>query len=63
MNSPILVDHKKYGKGLLITTNQTEDKNTRIFIVWQDIERSDVICGWYIFNETDFIKVKNKCTF
>ena len=60
MNKPVLVDHKEHGKGLLITTNQTEDENTRLFIVWQDVERAGVICGWYVFSEADFIKEENK---
>jgi hypothetical protein len=55
-NKPVLVDHKEYGKGLAINTSQAEDKSTRIFIVWQDTERAGVVCGWYVFDETDFIK-------
>lgn len=55
-NRPVLVDHKEHGKGLLITTSQTEDGNTRLFIVWQDVERANVLAGWYVFNEADFIK-------
>jgi len=59
-NKPVLVDHKEHGKGLLIATSQTEDKSTRIFIVWQDVERTGVVAGWYVFNEADFIRGENK---
>jgi len=56
MESQNIVNHKTKGLGLVVTMNTLEDKSTRIFIVWQDTERAGVVCGWYIFNETDFIK-------
>lgn len=58
--NPVVVNHKEYGTGLVVATNQAEDKSTRIFIVWQDVERANVVCGWYIFQESDFIKKENK---
>lgn len=60
MVSTNLIRHKQYGVGLVIASNRTEDKNLRIFVVWQDIDLADVVCGWYILNETDFIIGENK---
>lgn len=60
MNNQILVDHKENGKGLVITTSQTEDGNTRIFIVWQNVEQAGALAGWYMLVESDFIKGGNK---
>ena len=49
------IKHNKYGNGVAVLANRTEDNSLRIFIVWDDIELSDVICGWYVFDEKEFV--------
>lgn len=56
MNSPSLVNHKERGLGLIVAMNTLEDQSLRLFIVWKDVEQANVLAGWYIFNEMDFIK-------
>jgi len=60
MESPNLVNHKIYGMGLVVAMNRTEDQNLRILVVWKDVEQADVLAGWYVFQESDFIIGENK---
>jgi len=61
MNNPGIINHKIYGLGLVAAMNRTEDQNLRLLIVWKDVEQAGAICGWYIFQESDFIIGENKC--
>lgn len=55
-DSPSLVNHKIYGLGSIVAMNTLEDQSLRLCIVWKDVEQANVLAGWYIFNEMDFIK-------
>lgn len=55
MSNKSTITHKQYGSGIAVAANRTEDKTLRIFILWDNIELSDVVGGWYVFDEKEFI--------
>ena len=45
------VNHKEYGGGKIIGINRTENNIMRVFIVWDNQEKSSVIGGWYLLEK------------